>query len=88
MELYGAGSTFFLLVFGIVLTFITLRRMITGSITLPLWAKILSVAAMILSLLVILLSILPPLQIPVEDFFIDEQTHIVYPAESVNKDIP
>lgn len=79
----GGGLTLLLLLIGIVLTFITIRRMITGQISLPRWAKILMTAAMILSLLIILYSMLPPLEIPIDNLFIDEQTHIVTPPDSI-----
>lgn len=83
---YGLGITCLLLIAGIVLTVITVHRMITGRISLPRWAKLLLTAAMILSLLIVLLSMLPPLNIPVDKFFVNEQTHIVTPVESVTKD--
>lgn len=85
MEIFGAGSTLLVLLVGIVLTFITVRRMIMGQITLPTWAKILLTAAMILSLLIVFFSMLPLLNIPLDNVFVNEQTHIVTPAESITE---
>ena len=49
MEVFNIGGIFalILLISGIVLTFVTIRRMIRGQITLPGWAKWLLSAAMI-----------------------------------------
>ena len=48
-----------MLLSGIVLTVITIRRMCQGQIMLPLWAKFLLTIAMITMLVIILLGILP-----------------------------
>lgn len=91
MEIFDLGFSLLLfLVFlvGIVLTFITVRRMITGKISLPSWAKILLTAAMILSILITFISMLPPLHIPIGNPFVDEQTHIVTPVESITNEYP
>lgn len=48
-----------LILAGVILTFITIRRMCLGQITLPLWAKLLLSIAMIAMLVITLLGILP-----------------------------
>ena len=70
-----------LLVAGIILTVITVRLMIKGQIVLPLWAKILLSAAMILGQLITFLSLLPPLEVAVKNPLITTQQHIVTPAD-------
>ena len=75
------GICMLLLLFsGTVLTFITIRRMITGQICLPGWAKVLLTCLMLLMLLCTLLSMLPPARIGITNIFITEDTHIVLPA--------
>lgn len=88
MEIFGLGFTFLLFLAGILLTFITIRRMITGQISLPGWSKILLTAAMILSLLILFISMLPPLDIPLDNPFVDEYTHLVTPDESISDIYP
>lgn len=70
-----------LLLAGTVLTFITIRRMITGQISLPGWAKVLSSVGMILLLLITLFSILPPMEVAVTNPFESQETLIVTPAD-------
>ena len=70
-----------LLVSGIVLTAITIRRMIRGQIALPGWAKWLLSAAMIGMLLITLLGMLPPLEVTLENPFVETHTDIVFPAD-------
>lgn len=80
----GIGSTPLLLIFGIILTIITIRRMVTGRISLPRWGKVLLSAAMIAWILFLALSILPPVE--ADNIFVDEHTQIITPADpSANK---
>lgn len=71
----GIGITIFLLIFGIILTIITIRRMITGRISLPKWAKVMLSVAMIGWLLFLLLTILPPVE--VDNIFVNEHTEVI-----------
>lgn len=71
-----------LFLFGVILTVITLRRMATGRIRLPRWAKPLLCVAMITALLIILLSLLPPLELTVDTDF-----HVAY-TTPVDPSIP
>lgn len=75
----GGGIMILLLIIGIILTIITIRRMITGQIVLPRWAKILLSAVMVAWLLFMLLMMLPPLK--ADNVFITEETHIVAPVD-------
>ena len=83
MEAFNIGGIFaiILLITGIVLTVITIRRMIRGQISLPGWGKWLLSAAMIGMLLITILGMLPPLEIKVEDPFVETYTHVVFPAD-------
>ncbi len=83
MEVFNIGGMFalILLVSGIVLTVITIRRMIRGQIALPGWAKWLLSAAMIGMLLITLLGMLPPLEVNMSNPFVGTDTHIVFPAD-------
>lgn len=74
-------STSLLLIFGVILTVITMRRMATGRISLPGWAKPLLCVAMITALLIILLSLLPPHELTVDTYFQVEYTTPVVPVD-------
>lgn len=80
---FGIATVFhgLLLLSGIVLTFITIRRMTKGQISLPGWAKILLSAAMVLMLLVSIIGMLPPIEVDVDNPFITEETHIITPVD-------
>ena len=79
MGVTGIGSTLLLLIFGIILTIVTIRRMVTGRISLPRWGKVLLSAAMIAWILFLALSMLPPVE--VDNIFVDEHTQIITPAD-------
>lgn len=79
METWGLTFTFLLLVSGVILTVITIRRMVNGSIFIPCWTKILLILGMILMQLILLFSLLPPMQ--VDSIFVKESTSIVTPVE-------
>ena len=84
MEIAFVFMDFFrllMLLVGIVLTIITIRCMLRGGICVPGWAKVLLTAGMILLQLILLLSILPPLEVEVDNPFVNEQTHIVTPVD-------
>lgn len=83
MEIFNIGGIFalILLISGIVLTFVTIRRMIRGQISLPGWGKWLLSAAMIGMLLITLIGMLPPLEVNVENSFVETNTHIVSSAD-------
>ena len=80
---FGVASVLqaLLLVTGLILTIITIRRMVTCQITLPRWAKILLSIAMILGLAITLVGMLPPMEATVTNPFITEETHIVIPVD-------
>lgn len=75
----GIGITVLLPIFGIILTIVTIRRMVTGRISLPRWGKVLLSAAMITWNLFLVLSMLPPVE--VDNIFVEEHTQIVTPAD-------
>lgn len=75
----GGGIMILLLIMGLILTIITIRRMVTGQIVLPRWAKILLSTVMVAWLLFLLLMMLPPIN--VDNIFVTEDTHIVIPAD-------
>lgn len=77
-----------LLLGGAVLTLITIRHMVNGLISLPRWVKILLSAAMVLGLLVTLAGMLPPLEVQVDNPFVEEHTHIVTPADPTESTVP
>lgn len=84
MEIAFVFMDFFrllMLLAGIVLTVITVRRMVRREICVPGWAKVLLTAGMILLQLILLLSILPPLKVEVDNPFVNEQTHVVTPVD-------
>lgn len=83
MEVFNIGGilALILLISGIVLTVITIRRMIRGQIALPGWAKWLLSAAMIGMLLITLNGMLPPLEIDVENPFVETHTLVVSPDD-------
>ncbi len=83
MGVTGIGTTVLLLIFGIVLTIITIRRMITGRISLPKWGKVMLSVAMIGWLLFLILCILPPVE--VDNIFVNEYTDVITPVESIDK---
>ena len=82
MELHFATSSLILLIAGIVLSIITIRRMILGTISIPNWAKTLLILGMLLTQLILLLQILPP--IPGDSTFITEHTVSVTPVDPSN----
>ena len=68
-----------MLLAGIVLTVITMHRMISGKISLPRWTKILMSLAMIAMLVIILLGMLPTRTITVTT---DQTTQIITPGKN------
>ena len=80
----GVGTNFLLLIFGIILTIITIRRMVTGRISLPRWGKVLLSVSMIAWLLFLVLMMLPPKE--ADNIFINEYTEIITPVDpSINE---
>lgn len=80
----GGGIMILLLLFGLILTIITIRRMLTGRISLPKWGKVLLSIAMIGWLLVMVLTMLPPTE--ADNIFVDEYTEIITPVDpSIDK---
>lgn len=77
----GGIVSLIMLAAGIVLTVITIRRMVSGQIDLPKWTRLLLAAVMILGLLVTLAGMLPPEVIQVDNFFVTEYTEIVQPED-------
>ena len=69
-----------MLLSGIVLTVITIMRMVSGKIDIPGWSKVLLSIAMIAMLLVLVLGMLPQDVIKVTNPFVEEYTHIVTPS--------
>ena len=65
---------------GIVLTVITINRMVSGKIDLPGWGKVLLSVAMIAMLLILVLGMLPSDVIEVVNPFVEEHIHIVTPS--------
>ena len=80
---FGGIFMILLLLSGSILTFITIRRMLRGQISLPNWAKWLLSIAMIAMLVFTLFSILPPIEADLDNPFINESTSIVTPDDSV-----
>ena len=89
MELwaFSVGGIFLILmlIFGIVLTVITMLRMRSGKITLPSWGKFLICAAMIAMLVIQIFAMLPPDIIHIDNPFVEEHYHTVTP-ESIEPD--
>ena len=83
MELwaFSVGGIFLILmlIFGIVLTVITMLRMRSGKITLPSWGKFLICAAMIAMLVIQIFAMLPPDIIHIDNPFVEEHYHTVTP---------
>ena len=83
MELwaFSVGGIFLILmlIFGIVLTVITMLRMRSGKITLPSWGKFLICAAMIAMLVIQIFAMLPPDIIQIDTPFVEEYYHTVTP---------
>ena len=79
MELTFAPTNFLLLLAGIVLSIITIRRMVTGAISLPLWAKVLLIVGMVFMNLILFFSIMPPLQVEIDH---GPAESVVYPDPS------
>lgn len=78
--------TLLMLLVGVILTIITIRRMVRGAIRVPGWAKVLLVMGMILLQLTQLLSILPPIEVDVDNPYVNEETRIVTaddPSETI-----
>ena len=90
MEAFNIGGIFalILLISGIILTVITIRRMILGQINVPGWEKLLLSAAMILMQLILLLSMLPPLEVKLDNPFVETYTNIVSPADPSQVTVP
>ena len=84
MELwaFSVGGIFLILmlIFGIVLTVITMLRMRSGKITLPSWGKFLICAAMIAMLVIQIFAMLPPDIIQIDTPFVEEHYHPVTPS--------
>ena len=76
----GGICMLLLLISGTVLTFITVRRMITGQISLPGWAKVLLSIGMLLMLLTTLISILPVFKVSLTNPFVTEDFYTVTPS--------
>lgn len=67
---------------GITLTVITILRMRSGKITLPPWAKVLVVAGMILSQVILAAAMMPTsVYQAVQDAFVNTATHSVTQAD-------
>ena len=63
---------------GIALTVVTLLRMRNGKIVLPQWAKVLLIAGMILSQIILVVVMMPPtVYQAVADTFINTDTHSI-----------
>ena len=62
MEIAFSKTGCLMLIAGIILSIITVRRMINGAISIPRWSKILLIIGMLLMNLILFLSILPPRQ--------------------------
>ena len=77
MELTFATGNFLMLLAGVALSIITIRRMVSGAISIPRWAKAILVIGMILMNLIIFLSILPPVHIDV----FSQQTEAITPLD-------
>lgn len=77
----GEIISLIMLAAGIALTVITMLWMRSGRLSLPSWGKIVLSAAMVLGLLVTLAGMLPPLEVQVDNPFVEEHTHIVTPAD-------
>lgn len=86
MEAYalsiGGICMLLLLVSGTVLSVITIRRMISGQLLLPGWAKIMLSVGMIFMLLTTLISILPVFEVAITNPFVTEDFHVVTPSIS------
>ena len=76
MELQFSLFYILMLLAGIILTVITIQRMVSGKISIPGWAKILLSLAMITMLVITLLGMLPVRSVDVD---ITEETVIVTP---------
>lgn len=76
----GVICMLLLLISGTVLTFITVRRMITGQICLAGWAKVLLTIGMIFILLTTLISILSVFEVGLTNPFVTEDLHTVTPS--------
>ena len=88
MECVFSLSGLLMLPAGVILTVITICRMMRGEIRVPVWARALLILGMVLLQVILLLSILPPLEVEVSNPFVNEQTHIVMPADPVESNEP
>ena len=83
MELwaFSVGGIFLILmlIFGIVLTVITINRMVSGKIDLPGWGKVLLSVAMIAMLVIQIFAMLPTDIIQIDTPFVEEHYHTVTP---------
>ena len=83
MELwaFSVGGIFLILmlIFGIVLTVITMLRMRSGKIAMSSFAKFLVCAAMIAMLVIQIFAMLPPDIIQIDTPFVEEHYHTVTP---------
>lgn len=68
-----------MLIFGIVLTVITMKRMHSGKIAISSFAKFLVCAAMIAMLVIQIFAMLPPDIIHIDNPFVEEHYHTVTP---------
>ena len=84
MELwaFSMGGIFgiLMLIFGIVLTVITMMRMRSGKIAISSFAKFLVCAAMIAMLVIQIFAMLPPDIIQIDNPFVEEHYHPVTPS--------
>ena len=79
MSIYLIEFKLLMLIAGIILSVITLLRMRSGQITLSRWAKLLLTVGMLALLVILLLSMLPPVAQEVSDSFITKETFLITP---------
>ena len=73
---FSLGGIFYILMLigGIILTVITMSRMINGQLSLPGWGKVFLCIGMIAMLVILFLAMLPTHLIEVENPFVESQT--------------
>ena len=76
----GGIFAILMLISGIVLTVITINRMVSGKIDLPGWGKVLLSVAMIAMLVIQIFAMLPPDIIQIDTPFVEEHYHPVTPS--------
>ena len=86
---FSLGGIFYILMLigGIILTVITMSRMINGQLSLPGWGKVFLCIGMIAMLVILFLAMLPTHLIEVENPFVESQTHIVFPDPSIPTEV-